>query len=128
MTINVLIPAREGSKGLPGKNTKLLCGKRLIEYSIETALKIFDKGSIIISSDSLEIISIGEERGLKTIFRPKELARDNSPIIDTLLHTIRFSELNFGVKIKDILLLQPTFPIRENAELRKAINFYMDKN
>ena len=127
MTINVIIPARKDSKGLPGKNTKLLCGKPLIDYSIETALEIFDKESIIISSDSEAIISNAKEKGLKTILRPKDLATDNSPIIDTLIHTIRFSEENFGIKIINVLLLQPTFPIRDSNELRKAINIFVDK-
>ena len=127
MTINAIIPARKGSKGLPGKNTKYLCGKPLIDYSIETALEIFDRGSIIISSDSQEIISKAKGKGLRTILRPKELATNNSPIIDTLLHAIRFSEINLGINIQNVLLLQPTFPIRDSNELKKAINSFVDK-
>ena len=127
MTINVVIPARKGSKGLRGKNTKSLCGKPLIDYSIETALEISDKESIIISSDCQKIITKSKEKGLRTILRPKELATDNSPIIDTLIHTIKFSEKNLGIKIQNVLLLQPTFPIRDSSELKKAIKSFVDK-
>ena len=85
MAIKVIIPAREGSKGLPGKNLKNLCGKPLVDYSILKALQIFGSSSIILTSDSKTILERGEKYGIRTILRPKEFATDESPIIETIL-------------------------------------------
>ena len=124
MNLKVIIPAREGSKGLPGKNLKLLNGKPLIDYSIETSLKLFDKESIILTSDSKNIIERGLIHGVRTINRPKKLASDHSKIIDTIFHAVDFTKELYGENIEDILLLQPTFPIRNYLEIKDAINFF----
>lgn len=86
-----VIPARSGSKGLPGKNIKELCGKPLIVYTIETALKskVFDK--VIVSTDSMEIAEIAKKAGAEIPFlRPKELATDTADSMDVLIHAIKF--------------------------------------
>lgn len=128
MEIKVIIPARNGSKGLPGKNLKILLDKPLIDYSIKTALEIFKPSSIILTSDSESILERGREYGIKNILRPKILATDTSPIIDTLLHAIKFSENQFNIKCEAIILLQPTFPIRNKLEILNAINFFKENN
>ena len=112
MCIKVIIPAREGSKGLPGKNIKILNNRPLIDYSIETALSILDPDSIIVTSDSAEILERGKFFGVKTLLRPKELAQDHSLIIDTIFHTVNHFENDLKNEIKQVILLQPTFPIR----------------
>lgn len=90
-TILALIPARGGSKGLPGKNIKPLLGKPLIAWTIEQAKKnkYFDR--IIVSTDSEEIAEISKEYGAEVPFlRPKELARDDSPTSDAIMHAINW--------------------------------------
>ena len=128
MAIKVIIPAREGSKGLPGKNLKNLCGKPLIDYTILKALELFESSSIILTSDSREILQRGEEFDIRTIQRPSELANDNSPVIETILHAADYSEKNFAMKCDQVMLLQPTYPIRDELEIRKAIRFYEGNN
>ena len=127
MAIKVIIPAREGSKGLPGKNLKKLCGKPLIDYTILKALELFDSSSIILTSDSSQILQRGKEYGIQTILRPRELAKDNSPIIETILHASNYSEKYLKMKCDQIMLLQPTYPIRDVVELKKAIKFFKEK-
>ena len=127
MEIKVIIPAREGSKGLPGKNLKNLCGKPLVDYTILKALELFNSCSIILTTDSKEILQRGEKYGIQTILRPKELAKDNSPIIKTILHASNYAEKNFSMKCDQIMLLQPTYPIRDTLEIKKAIKYFEEK-
>ncbi|MEQ9307340.1 MAG: acylneuraminate cytidylyltransferase family protein, partial [Marinoscillum sp.] len=89
----VLIPARGGSKGVPGKNIKSLNGKPLIYYTIEAARKLFDDDQIIVSTDDIEIKQVVEEIGLKVPFlRPASLATDSSSSRYVVLHAIQFLE------------------------------------
>ena len=88
-----IIPARGGSKGIPGKNIRLLKGKPLIYYSIRAA-----KGSglvdrLILTTDSVEIAQVGKELGAEVPFiRPAELARDDTPMFPVLEHAVNFVE------------------------------------
>ncbi|HIC05032.1 MAG TPA: acylneuraminate cytidylyltransferase family protein, partial [Candidatus Marinimicrobia bacterium] len=82
-TVLGLIPARGGSKGLPGKNIVELCGKPLIAWSIETALQAGCIDELAVSTDSEEIAKIAEQSGAVVPFlRPAALATDTSPSID----------------------------------------------
>ena len=84
--LGVIITARGGSKRLPGKNTKILNGKPLIDYSIETALSLSNIKAIAVSSDSDEILKRGSHFGVNTISRPKVLAQDNSLVVEAIIH------------------------------------------
>ena len=128
MHIEVIIPARKNSKGLPGKNLKILSGKPLIDYTISTALKISKVDKIVLTSDSEDILERGKLYGIKTLLRPSELAKDDSQIIDTILHAAEASSKNHEIDIENVLLLQPTFPLRDHFEIIKAINLYKKKN
>ena len=128
MEIKVIIPAREGSKGLPGKNLKILCGKPLIDYTILKALEIIEPKSIILTSDSNSILQRGLEYGIRTILRPRELATDDSKVIDTIFHAVNFSKEKFNMVCEEIMLLQPTFPIRNKLELQKALTYFEENN
>ena len=89
----VVIPARGGSKGVPGKNIKPLAGKPLIYYTIEAARKVFDDGQILVSTDDEEIKSCVEITGLKVPFlRPPELASDSAGMYEVLIHAISWAE------------------------------------
>ena len=122
----VVIPARAGSKGVPGKNIKALGGKPLIEYTINAAREIFDDNQIIVSTDSPQIIEIVEGMGLDVPFiRPKYLATDIANTQDVLLHALEFAE-GRGQKINAIVLLQPTSPFRTGDHIREALKLYKD--
>lgn len=87
----VIIPARGGSKGLPGKNIKPLNGKPLIQYTIEAAKEVFPEERICVTTDAEEIKSCVESYGLKVPFmRPAALATDQAGTHEVLLHAINF--------------------------------------
>ena len=124
--ILVVIPARGGSKGLPGKNIKELCGKPLIGYSIDVARAITSDDNICVSTDDRNIIDVVEHYGLKVPFiRPAELATDTATTNDVLLHALEFYE-NQGRHSSKVLLLQPTSPLRKVEEVKEAIALYRD--
>ena len=121
-----LIPARGGSKGLPRKNIRPLLGKPLIAWTIEQALtsKYLDK--VVVSTDDKEIGEISKKYGAEVPFmRPKELARDNSPTIDVILHTLNWFE-NAGEKYDYLALLEPTSPLREKDDIENGIKKLID--
>lgn len=120
----VVIPARGGSKGLPGKNIKDLCGKPLIAYSIDVARKITSDENICVSTDDKKIIDTVENYGLKVPFiRPAEFATDSATTNDVLLHALSYFE-RIGRNYETILLLQPTSPLRTAEQVRDAISMY----
>ena len=124
--ILVVIPARGGSKGLPGKNIKMLCGQPLIVYSIDVARTITSDENICVSTDDQHIIEAVENYGLKVPFiRPAEYATDTATTNDVLLHAVDFYEKQ-GRHYSKLLLLQPTSPLRKVKEVREAISLYRD--
>lgn len=124
--ILAVIPARGGSKGLPGKNIKLLNGKPLICYSIDTARELLTDQDICVSTDDPSIIRIVEDYGLTVPFRrPDELATDMATTNDVLLHALRFYEMQ-GILYDVVLLLQPTSPLRTGLHLTEALALYRD--
>ncbi len=120
----VVIPARGGSKGVPGKNIKELGGKPLIQYTIDAAREIFDDKKIIISTDSEKIKTSVESLGLKVPFlRPAELATDASGSQEVLLQALSFFESN-GIYPETLILLQPTSPFRNATHIKEALELY----
>lgn len=119
-----VITARGGSKGLPGKNIRNLCGKPLIAYSIDIARAFVSDEDICVSTDSLEIIDAVEKYGLKVPFvRPAELATDSASSNDVLIHAVNFFK-DQGKIYKQLILLQPTSPLRTIEDVQGAINLY----
>lgn len=119
--ILAIIPARGGSKGLPGKNIKPLCGKPLIGWTIEQAQSSKYIDEIFVSTDSNEIAAVAEDFGIKVPFlRPAELATDTSPSSAFVLHTIDYYR-NKGQEFDYILLLEPTSPLRDITDINIAI-------
>jgi N-acylneuraminate cytidylyltransferase len=117
----VIIPARGGSKGLPGKNIKCLAGKPLIQYSIETARQLTTDDHICVSTDSDDIRTIAEKTGLRVPFlRPEHLASDTAGTYEVLLHALDHYKQR-GVFYNRVILLQPTSPFRNVIDLRKMI-------
>ena len=121
----VIIPARGGSKGIPKKNIKKLNGKPLIDYTIEFAKNLNLK--VFLTSDDDEILSRGEFHDISCIKRPKNLATDESRINETLIHAS--NNINLNNKIFDsLLVLQPTFLIRDMNEIKNAIKRFQNEN
>lgn len=123
-----IIPARGGSKAVPGKNIRKLCGKPLVAYTIEAAIKsdIFEK--IIVSTDSVEIAEISERYGAEVPFlRPAEISEDLTPSDDVVLHALEFYRKR-GVNYSEVCKLQPTSPLRNEIHLQEAYKLFRDKN
>lgn len=123
-----IIPARGGSKGVPKKNIRLLCGKPLIQYTIEAALEsgIFEK--VIVSTDSMEIKEIAENCGAWVPFlRPEEISGDMVSSDDVIMHALYFLE-NKGQVCDEVCKLQPTSPLRNAGHIAKAYEMFKEKN
>jgi CMP-N,N'-diacetyllegionaminic acid synthase len=127
MRILYLIPARKGSKGLPGKNTKLLGDKPLIEYSIEFALNnLKNNDELCISSNDEAVLAVAKSKGISIPFiRPEELANDNASSHDVIIHAINHYE-KLNQTFDAVLLLQPTSPFRIQDDFTHLINEYDD--
>lgn len=126
MKVLGLICARGGSKGIPGKNIKELCGKPLIAWSIETALDCPKIQDVVVSTDSEDIADIAKEYGASVPFlRPDHLAQDSTKQIDAIAHALSF--LMEQGKIYDaVVLLQPTCPIRSTEDVWGALEILHD--
>ena len=120
MTPLFLIPARGGSKGIPGKNIRLLAGIPLIEYSIRHALAVAETPeNVVVSTDSEEIAAIALKAGASVPFiRPAELATDTASSRDVMIHAADV------LGAETIVLLQPTSPFRNPEDIRTALDFY----
>lgn len=127
--IVAVIPARGGSKGIVGKNVKLLDGKPLIGYAIELARKAARRGLIadhIVSTDCEKIASIAKDfGGSVTFLRPAELATDESPVVETIIHAIDWWQNQQKQKVEHVLLLQPTNPLTDIEDVASAIRYYL---
>lgn len=122
-----LIPARGGSKGIPGKNTIDLGGKPLIAHTIECALQSGRLDRVICSTDSREIADIALRFGAEAPFlRPQELGRDDTPALAVVRHAIDFLKSS-GEEPKTIVLLQPTSPFRRPQTIALALDSLTDE-
>lgn len=124
-----IIPARGGSKGLPGKNVRELHGKPLIAYTIEAAVNSQCISEVILSTDDKEIESIAIQYGVKSPFlRPPELATDDALAIDTYIYTIDLLEKMHKNKIDSFMVLQPTSPLRLSRDIDEAYKIFTEKH
>ena len=121
--ILAFIPARGGSKGVPRKNVRLICGKPLIAYTIETALElqhIFHR--IIVSTDDEEIAAVSKKYGAEVPFiRPDELSGDEVPTLPVVQHAVEFVEQQDDILLDWVFILQPTDPLRSFRDLENAL-------
>lgn len=122
-----VITARGGSKGVPGKNIKLLGGKPLISYTINSAKKSAMINDLIVSTDDTEIAKICEEYGADVPFiRPKELAKDDTPHLPVMQHAIDFMEKKLGTLYDIVVIFQPTSPFRTTEDIEGTIQKLID--
>jgi len=128
MDILSIIPARGGSKSIPLKNIQLVAGKPLIAWTIESALRCPLLSKIVVSTDDLQIANIALDSGAEVPFlRPPELAQDNTPGIDPILHAIRWLDEHDGYRPDYVMVLQPTSPLRETQDIEAAIQLAIKK-
>lgn len=116
-----LIPARGGSKGLPGKNIRPLMGKPLICWTVEAAQNSSYLDKIYVSTDSQEILDATNKCGLaNNRLRPDALAKDTSGVIDTIVDTLTWLSSN-GETYDMVALLEPTSPLRKSGDIDRGI-------
>jgi len=124
MSCIAIIPARAGSKGLPGKNTALIEGKSLVQLAIESALSIPEITRVVVTSDDVSVQKIASDLDAEVVVRPAELAQDNSSIESAILHAL--AELNLDPTSTDVLtVIQPTSPLRDKQLLATAISNFI---
>ena len=124
MSCIAIIPARAGSKGLPGKNTALVEGKSLVQLAIESALSIPEITRVVVTSDDVPVQKIASDLGAEVVVRPAELAQDNSPIESAILHAL--ASLNLDPTSTDVLtVIQPTSPLRDKQLLATSISNFI---
>ena len=124
---NVLavIPARGGSKGIPGKNIKDFAGKPLIVHSIEAALNCSLIRTTVVSTDDENIAEVAKASGAQVIKRPGELAADTSLVIDAIKHAVIKVEEE-GRDVDFVLLLEPTSPYRRKEDLDMCVQVLLE--
>lgn len=118
--ILAVVPARAGSKRLPGKNLLDLHGKPLIRWTLEAALESQVIDLLVVSSDDEAILSEGERLGLRTVRRPEYLASDTATTLDVLVHTLECLAEE-GIRPARLMLLQPTSPLRTAQDICDAV-------
>lgn len=114
-----LIPARGGSKGIPGKNIKIMHGKPLIVWSIEKGLKSRLIDRLVVSTDSEEIARIARAAGAEVMMRPVELATDTASTQDVMVHALQHYPAD------TLVLLQPTSPYRSDGLIDDCIEEFL---
>lgn len=127
-TVLGVITARGGSKGIPGKNMRLLGGKPLIAHTVEAAKKSALLDRCIVSTDSKEIADCARELGASVPFlRPGELATDEALALDVLSHAIRILQ-EHGETYDYVMMLQPTSPLRTSNDIDACIRMAVEKD
>ena len=128
VTDNVLaiIPARGGSKGLPGKNMKVFNGQPLIFWTIQAALASRYITHVVVTSDDDEVLDFAKGCGVEPLKRPAGLAEDHSSMIPVISHSLKSIE-DSGIAPGYCVLLQPTSPLRRSHHIDAAFDLVMEK-
>jgi CMP-N,N'-diacetyllegionaminic acid synthase len=125
MRVLAIIPARGGSKGLPGKNLRNLAGKPLIAWSIDQALACPRVTDTVVTTDSEDIAEVARAAGAQVPFlRPAELATDTAPTEPAMVHALHEMERLHG-QYDAVMLLQPTSPLRLADTLTRAVDAFI---
>jgi CMP-N,N'-diacetyllegionaminic acid synthase len=115
-----IIPARGGSKRLPGKNTRPLAGKPMIEWTIDAAKAAVSIDHFVVCTEDANISMAAEAAGAESFRRPPEMAQDDSSIYDTIFHVLD------AYRVADwVVLLQPTSPLRTAEDIDRAVTLCM---
>ncbi len=122
----IVIPARGGSKRIPRKNVRIMCGKPLILYSIENArsLRQYMDVDVAVSTDDEELMGIVKKRGVDVVARPAELATDSVTLDPVIFHAVRCMEEKKGVRYDTVITMQCTSPTLKSSTIKSAIEFF----
>jgi CMP-N-acetylneuraminic acid synthetase len=115
-----LIPARGGSKAIPGKNLVPVAGKPLLAWTVEAARGARSLTQVVVSTDSAEIAAAARSLGAEVLERPAELAADETPMLDVVRHTVA------ALPCDVLVLLQPTSPLRRAEHVDAAVDLLLD--
>lgn len=125
--ILILIPAKAASTRLALKNMKLLGGKPLLQWAIDSAKEALLDAEILISSESSEIIQFALSQGVMAQQRPEKLAVDPAGVVDVALYVL--DELqNVGKYYKTLIILLPTCPFRSSKDIQQALELFENEN
>lgn len=117
MTTLALVPARGGSKGLPGKNLALVGGRSLVARAVDVALRVDRVDEVVVSSDADDILTAGRAAGAQTHVRPAALAADTAPTMD-LIRALLAERPDVSV----LVVLQPTSPLRAPEDVERCLD------
>lgn len=123
--ILAILPARGGSKRVPRKNVRNLCGKPLIYYTIREALESKFLDRLIVSTENKEIAELARKFKAEVIARPVDLAEDDTPSFLVIQHAIRYLRETEDYQPEVIVILQPTSPLRTVCDIDGAINKFL---
>ncbi len=127
--ILAIIPARGGSKGLSRKNIKMIAGKPLLAWTIETALSVPILDRVILSTDDEQILKTGKKYGAEAPFlRPASIAGDNVTDMPVYEHTLNWLAENEQFYPEIVVWLRPTTPLRTSMDIEQAVNLLIQKN
>ena len=121
-----IIPARAGSKGIPNKNLMKVGSKNLIEHAISASKNSTLITDIVVTSDHPQILKIAASCNVSYTQRPAHMARDESPVVDCLKHAVDEMEKSKGQIYDNIILLQPTSPIRTGSDIDNVIEMMIN--
>ncbi len=128
-TILAIIPAKERSTRLPGKNLKDLCGKPMMAYPIEAARGARGVSRVVVSTESEDIKKVALQYGAEVPFmRPIELTGDNTTSQEVLVHTLDTLKVQEGYEPDYVLVLYPTSPLVTSERIEQAIALAIEKN
>jgi len=117
-----IIPARSGSKRLPGKNLRVLGRMSLLGHAVASAREASTLDRFIVSTASVEIADEARRHGAEVPFlRPPELATDDAAMVPVLQHALRWLEVSEGLRPDLVVTLQPTSPFRSGADIDRAV-------
>ena len=117
-----IIPARAGSSRIPNKNMKLVGNKPMIQHTIEAAISSLGVNNIIISTNDKKVIKLSNKLGVRPPFvRPKKLSTKTATTVDVILHSMEWYKNNKGFLPSNIILLQPTSPLRSSKDISNSI-------
>ena len=123
----IIIPARKNSQRLSSKNTKILCGKPLISYTIEYSINHFNANDIWVNTDDEKILEIAKKYNINIYERKPSLATNTTKISDVLIDQCNYF-IKEDIYFEHIILLQPTNPFRDNYNINDIINYYLNNN
>ncbi len=127
MQVLALVPARGGSKGVPGKNIKGLGGRPLIAYTIASATAVRGVSRVVVSTDSDDIAEVSRREGAEVPFlRPADIAADETPMKAVVAHALEWLAEHDGWVPDAVVLLQPTVPFRDATLIDRAIDMLRD--